>query len=141
MFVHCPLQVVRKTHELTKNVYTTTKKKTLFPKEGSACVTKVFEQAYKDIAPLSLYGKEIGGSKKAGEGHGLPPHPSPPAGKLPNPPIGRIPAAASVHQSSSMSGTPHSSHRGATNTASGRPPTPPPATGLAEILVSALGMK
>ncbi len=123
-------------------------KQTLFPDEGAACVARVFERAYHDIAPMALHGPAStntrGGSAAAAAAAAAarplpPPSPSPPApaSKIPAP-IGRVPAAASLRSSPVQLQQRRRASGGGGGP--GIPRMPPPATGLAELLVEELGM-
>lgn len=95
---------------------------TLFPNEGAACVARVFEEAYHDVAPLALEG---GATRAAAAAPATVPSQG---SKLP-PPIGRIPAAASMRSPETAGGL------------GAAPLVPPPTGGLVEILVEPLGMR
>jgi hypothetical protein len=142
----CPPRPHTHTHTHTPEPSPT--QQTLFPNEGAACVTRVFEQAYHDIAPLALRGD----TAKNGAPTAQPPSPPPPQGSKIPAPIGRIPAAASLRSGWGAGGG--ADEGGAIRAGAGRgqlrrggsgggpsiPLTPSPATGLAELLVEELGM-
>lgn len=102
---------------------------TLFPDQGAACVTQIFEQAYRDVGPTALHGGlAMGGKGQAADGTTASPPPTK-GTKLPHPPIGRIPTAASMKTfSETLNGAAAKTR-------------PQPATGLAEVLVEAFGMR